>query len=201
MRPTRWGYLVGLLVIVAGGIGAGLWVVAGLAQFRTDVKAFQRVPANGGGDVHLTAAGNYVLYNESPLFPADLGLSATVTAPGGTAPLPLARYGTLQNGRRTTLTYNVDQFSGDAADTFSAPAPGTYHVASVCTDAPSSCATLAVGKTIGPRLAFTVLGAVFIGLVGFVLGVVLIIATFARRRRARRAYPPPGEYPYPYQPA
>jgi len=201
MRPTRWGYVLGLLVIVAGGIGAGLWVVAGLAQYRTDVRAFSRVPADGGGDVHLSAPGHFVLYNESPVFPADGGLSVTVTPAGGGAPLPLARYGTLENGRRSTLTYNVDRYSGDAADTFSVPAAGTYHVGSTCTDAPSSCATLAVGKTIGPRLALTAIGALFIGFVGFLAGVALLIATFARRRRARRAARQAyGGYPYPYQP-
>lgn len=202
MRPTRWGYLIGLLVIVAGGVVAGIWVVASLAQFRSDVRAFSRVPADGGGDVHLSA-GDYVLYNESPVFPADDGLSATVTPAGGGAPLALAQYGTFQNRRRSTLTYNVGPYSGDAADTFSASSAGTYHVASTCTDAPSSCATLAVGKSIGPRLALTAIGAVVIAFVGFVLGVVLLIATFVRRRRARRAayqtgpgYPNPSPYPY-----
>ena len=201
MRPSRWGYLLGLLVIVAGGIGAGLWVAGGLARFRSDVRALSRVPAGGGGDIHLSASGPYVLYNESPVFPADVGLSVTVTPAGGGAPLPLARYGTAQNGRRSTLTYNAGTYSGDAADTFSAPTAGTYHVASTCTDAPQSCATLAVGKSLGPRLALTVLGALFIGFVGFVLGVALLIATFARRRRGRRAPPQGfGGYPYPYQP-
>lgn len=204
MRPTRWGYLVALLVMVAGGILAGVWVVASLGQFRTDVRAFQRVAADGGGDVHL-GAGHYVLYNESPVFPADAGLSATVAPAAGGAPLALHRYGTVQNGRRSTLTYNVGHYSGDAADTFTAPSAGTYHVASTCTDAPSSCASLAVGTSIGPRLALTAAGALVIAFLGFMAGVVLLIATFVRRRRARRAANQtgpgyPGLYPYPYRP-
>ncbi len=64
--PSKKGYWIGGAIIVVAGIIAIAWFGLGFSRFSDKVEAFQRVPANGSGEVTLDEAGGYVIYFEGP---------------------------------------------------------------------------------------------------------------------------------------
>ncbi|HVF13344.1 MAG TPA: hypothetical protein VM942_02025 [Acidimicrobiales bacterium] len=184
--PSKKGYWVGAALIAVGIIGAVIWGVTGILSFQKTVQDFQRVDANGEGEITLDKAGGYVIYYEGPN--ADEGVvpdgAALLTGPSGEE-VPLEDYD-------TDLTYNDGDHAGSAVLTFDIDTPGTYLLESES----DGNGELAVGRTVGDTLVTTIVGALALGGLGFVAGVVTLIVTAVRRRNARArqapSYPPPG---------
>jgi len=194
--PSKAGYWVGAAVVVVGVVGAILWGVLGFLSFGEAVDGFQRVPANGRSEVTFTRTGGYVIYYEGP--GADVGDipagEASLTPDGSDEPVSLETYA-------SSLSYSYGDHAGQAVLTFDIEQPGTY----VLDSTSDGDGDLAVGRSIGGKLVSTVVGAFALGGLGVVVGAIVLIVTFVRRRNARpRAAPwyppPPGAGPPPPPP-
>ncbi|MFC9435587.1 hypothetical protein [Nocardia sp. NPDC057030] len=186
ITPSVWWFAFGGLLIaigVFGGLGLGIF---GITQTAGKIDDFQRVAVPGSGDVRLTETGGYTVYFE--------GLSGRVniviTDPGGSA-VPLTKYDAAVN-------YSFGKHSGEAAFSFEAKQPGTYHL----TTKGDSGGAVAVGRGLGDSFVFQLFAAFGIGGGGLILGLVVIIVVAVKRsgskRRAAQAgggYPP-GPVPY-----
>lgn len=184
-RPGIAGYLAGVGVMVAGIVIGIVLLVSGVASVAHLLVFPQQVEADGG--ITIDHAGPYIVYlirpapgtSSSP--PIKPGVS--VTGPDGSA-VPTGIYGV---GRST----GSGQYQASAVATFTAHATGTYHVTAVSLQPGES---LGVGDGRKVQTGAIAWGFVVGGL-GFLIGLVLIIVTAARRHRAK-PYPmvPPG-YP------
>ncbi len=186
--PSKKGYWVGGAIIVLAGIGAIVWFAVGLMSFSDKIEDFQRVPVNGEGEVTLDEAGGYVIYYEGP------GASDGDT-PSGQAELTPASGGesVALDDYDESLTYDIGDHSGVAVLTADIERPGSYVLASES----EGSGELAIGRSVAGTLVVTVVGAMALGGLGLVAGVVILIVTAVRRKggRPRNAPwipPPPG---------
>ncbi len=196
--PSKKGYWLGAALIAVGVIGAVVWAGLGFVSFSDTIDDFQRVSANGEGEVTFSDTGGYVIYYEAP--GADGGNipdgEVLLTPADSDEPVPLERYD-------SELSYNVGDHSGYAVLTFDIAEPGTYVVQSES----DGTGDLAVGRSVGSKLVTTIVGAFALGGFGFLAGVTILIVTAVRRRNARRGAaapwnpPPPGAPVYGQAPA
>lgn len=182
-RPSVAGYWVGGAVVVVGCLAAIVWFVVGLMSFARQVDHFQRVPVGeAGGRLNLDA-GSWTGYYEGPgasqseVVVPELELELEVTPVDGGDTVPISIY-------HGSLTYDIGGSQGRALFTFTAPRPGEYTLRAIG----SGRGRIAVGRGIGRRLVSAVVGAFVIGILGFCIGVPLLIVTAVRRSRARRRH-------------
>ena len=184
--PSRAWYWVGGAVVVVGMVAGVLWGFLGFVSLSDDVKGFERVPADGGGEITLAGDGGYTIYYESAsgnvVEDLPAGQVSLVPADGG-EPVALDDYG----GR---LTYDFGGHAGQALFTFEIDRPGRYVVESTS----EGRGDLAVGPGVGGRLVGTVVGAVLLAVGGVVVGAIMLIVTAVARHNAGRqpGSPPPG---------
>ena len=191
--PSKKGYWVGAAVIVVSGIAAIAWFGLGLARFSHRIDSFQRVSANGSGEVTFDEPGGYVIHFEAPgASGGDIPSGqAQLTPVDGGDPVPLETY-------ESDFTYALGGHSGRAVLTAQIETPGTYTLESEV----DGDGELAVGRSVAGTLVSSVVGAMALGGLGFVAGVVILIVTAVRRRGARTRNapwipPPPGTTPPP----
>jgi hypothetical protein len=159
-------------------IGAIVWVILAFGRIANTVDDFQRVAIPGRADVRLEAR-KYVVYVEGPR--ADEAVprvTIAITSRGSsTRPLILRPYS-------GSLTYSLDR-TGSAQATVTPPRAGVYRVRTTGGDTAGSF-QLALGDSVGGKIVSAVAGALAIGAVFGIAGIVLLIRT----RRRRRAGPP-----------
>lgn len=195
---SKAGLWIGALAIAVGLVGGTISSVVYVLGPAHQVDRFQRVPLSGSQPLQL-APGLYVVYFENkPLNPIPM-IKLRLRAGTGGAVVPIRYYGPSE---RSDSSYDVNQHLGEGIATFTIPSPGgTYDFDSASTGA----GQLAVGRSLAPLFVGSFLGFAGIGGIGLILGVVLIVVTAVRRRKARRthgatypvAYGYPGGYGYP----
>jgi hypothetical protein len=165
-------------------IGAIAWMVLAFGHIANTVDDFQRVPIPGRAEVRLEAR-KYVIYVEGPRADQAVPLvNIAITNPrSSTRPLILRPYG-------GSLTYSLDR-TGSAQATVTPPRAGVYRVRAAGGDTAGSF-QLAVGDSVGGKIVSAVAGALVIGAVFGIAGIVLLIRTRRRRRTA-----PPQSSPSP----
>jgi hypothetical protein len=175
--PSIAGYVLAVLLAVAG-IAAGIaLIVSGVRSYIDKVEGFERFAVPGSEEVTLEEEGGYSIYYERPGLDEQDSLPSTtvsVTAPDGSV-VPLDRYD-------TDVSYSVSGHDGRGVFTFRADEPGTYRVR-----ADGSDGEVAVGRGIGARFAGAVVAGVGTLLLAPVLGALLALVTFLRRSKAKRA--------------
>ncbi|MEV6556573.1 hypothetical protein AB0M22_12715 [Nocardia sp. NPDC051756] len=186
ITPSGWWFAFGGLLIaigVFGGLGLGIF---GITQASGKIDDFQRIPVPGSGDLHLTETGGYTVYFEGLAGRVNI----VITDPGGST-VPLNKYD-------ATVTYSFGKHSGEAAFSFEAKQPGTYHVITKG----DAGGTAAVGRGLGDSFVFQLFAALGIGGGGLVLGLVVIIVVAVKRSGSKRraalagggGYPPGLQY-------
>lgn len=191
LRPRKFWFWFGGLMIFAAVVGAVFWFVNGFLNLIDAVDDLERVPFDRGGTAVLDEAGGYVVYAEGDNVSVFPGLRIVVTGPGG-EPVRTAAYG-------GSLTYNFGGHNGTAVATFDAPVPGTYEVA-VAEGGSGFAEELAVGPSFAGDLVRTLVGGFVIGGVGVLLGVATIVVTAVRRSRAKRRRQPGSPPPTSWRP-
>lgn len=191
--PTRRGYWIGAIIAgVAIVIGAAL-IARAVLGLTGDLGNLKRVEVPGAQAFSLPAE-KHVIYVESTQGPPQGGMVQVDVRVAETGrELPLSSY-------TSSFTYTWQNRQGRAVSTFTPPRPGRYLVTAFgARDAGLSAA-------IGPPLGTTLTGSIFgifggVGLMGagVVAGLVIVIVTAVRRRRAGRppVTPGPGWYPDP----
>lgn len=183
IHPGRAWYLLALLLI-AGGIA---WLVISFASFDHQVNSLQRVPLPQGGHVNLADSGGYVIYYEGPGAQSGHFASFNVRvepASPGAAAASLRQYS-------GTVNYSASGHQGRAVLTLQVTHPGRFAV--VVAGSFASGSDLAFGPSLASSIVKIVVPGVLLMVVGFVLGLVILIVRIVRRSRLRaqlaRGYP------------
>ena len=180
VRPGRVWYLLALLLIAGGAA----WLVASIVSFGNQVNSLQRVPLPQGGRVTLANSGGYVIYYEGPgaqsgRFPS-FNVRVEPASPGA-AVASLRQYG-------STVTYSVGGHHGRAVLAVQVTHPGRFSVVAV--GAPANGSDLAFGPSVARSIVKIVVPSLLLFLLGFALGLVVLIVRIVRRSRQRaQGYP------------
>lgn len=174
IRPRRrwyWLVLVPLLAIFA-------WVAVVLLLVDGVVNSFQRVPAQGTGEVSLRS-GQYLIYYEAPP-----GRFIGPASAGHVDMRPLSASGAVGSitGYSSSLTYSLGSHHGVAVLVVQIARPGRFLVRATSSPAVHG-ARLAIGPSINGWILVGVLPA--LGLM--LAGVAIVIVIAVRRRNHRRA--------------
>lgn len=183
---SKAGYWIGGGLIVCAIAGAILWAVVGFSHIVSTIDDFQHVPIPASENVRLDAR-KYVIYVEGP--GADQSVPPVriqIADPRTETPVPLQSY-------TSSLTYSFNT-TGSAQATVTPPRAGVYRVRTAGVDAASGY-QIAIGESVGGKIASAVVGAFAVGAILGISGIVLLIVTGVRRSRRRRQ--PPGGWPPP----
>lgn len=207
--PSNKGYVIGGILLGVGVVvGIVLVIVGVLAVASINPSDFPRTRANHSLKIDFEHAGGYVAYYESPSVGDSIdsdvdvpNFSLTITDPSG--------HRVSTSSYVSTLTYSREGHHGIAAKTFHIDEAGVYTV-KVGSLPGGSDARVAFGKS----TAGTTVGGVILILAGIfgggllaLIGLIVLVVTFIRRRRFRNDHPtggptsgyPPPAYPTPGQ--
>jgi len=206
--PSTAGYWIGVLFLVLGVLGAIWWGTSHWTSFQDQIDDFERVPVGRLGVIQMEA-GDHVVYAERG------GGESSGLAVGE---VRMRRAG--ERGSRVSfgpytseLTYDLGGRSGRAQYTFHLDESGQYQVR---VQDVGSATTAAFGPSVAGELVSAIVGALVIGGVGLLLGIIVLVVTGRRRRRFRQRNwmagaqlpmqpggfgPPPGTYAPPPPPA
>ncbi|MCX4091484.1 hypothetical protein [Nocardia sp. alder85J] len=180
-KPSGWWIVAGIVVIVAGIVGAVTVGVGGFTRMTNTVDHFQRVAVPGSGDLQLSAGHDYTGYLEfSGASSGDTsqGVRVRLTGPDGQV-VPMHDYG-------SNVTYQMGGHEGRAEFSFRVGQDGQYHL---LTDGGPDV-TVAVGGGLGSSIAGTVVLALVLGLGGIFPGIaVVVIVAVLRSIRSRPVAP------------
>ncbi|WP_433660404.1 hypothetical protein ACQPW1_47090 [Nocardia sp. CA-128927] len=184
ITPSGWWFAFGGLLIaigVLGGLGLGVF---GITQTSSKIDDFQRIAVPGSGDLRLAETGGYTVYFEDTSGGGYGGrVNIVITDPSGSA-VPLNKYD-------ATVTYSFGKHSGEAAFSFEAKQPGTYHV----TTKGDPGVTAAIGRGLGSSFVYQLFAALGVGGGGLLLGLVVIIVVAVKRSGSKRRAAQAGGYP------
>jgi len=177
---SKTGYWIGAGLIAIAVLGAILWAFLSVRNVIAVIDDFQHVPVPGRAGVELEAR-KYVIYVEGPnadevVPPVEIAVTDARTE----RRVPLSSYG-------SSLTYAFNT-TGSAHATIEPPRAGRYDVrVRGDTVSEGSGFQLAIGETIAGEIVGALVGALAIGSVFGIAGLVLLIVTGVRRsnRRAR----------------
>jgi len=198
LRRTRWRIpwlaIVGILLVVAGVIGAIVWVGA-LSPY-----GFIRFPlSRADRTITISRPGTYLVFEEyAGAARSDLPSRLDIAVNDGNG-RSLAD-ALLEPGERgAPFAYNVPPNEGRAVARFVAPRPGRYFLRIETPDDEAVDAAryrdhlpdgIAVGRELGMAWLRTPLGLVLFGLLPLAAGGVVMARVVVRRRQ--RATGPPG---------
>jgi hypothetical protein len=190
MPGRRW-YGIALILVVGAAALAGL---VGYSRLSGLAQHVPQIVVPGEADLTLSRAGTYTIYLEREAVvngrlysttDAIEGLSVRISSAAG-APIELSRPSVNSN-------YAISGRSGNAVLAFTIAEPGQYHLSAGYRDGSTEPqGVLAVGFGVPERILLTILQAMGIGAIGFVLGVIVAAVTFIKRRRAIRRQPVVG---------
>jgi hypothetical protein len=186
IKPGKGWYWLGAAILVIGAIAGIAIIVGSVVNAVTDSEDFARFTAptpEGGVQVELSDGGEYVVYVEQ--------------AEEDSGTIPDTDVST--NVVDVTLDIDNSPTAGTGVARFDAPSAGVYRIE---VNAPADTA-IAVGPPSLSAAVGGILGGIALGAISFLVGLVMILVTYFRRRKARRAAPPSqpyGSQPYPAQP-
>ena len=177
--PSAAGYVFGSILIAIGIVGGIAWGVVNGVAFFDDIDDFERAPV---GDVETMdlEAGDMVVYGEKSGgdgITATLGQTRIRPAGGEGDELTLDDY-------EAEFTYDNGTRTGRAEFTVEIPEDGEYEI--VSEPITGGATTVAVGPSVAGKLVTAIVGALVIGALGVIAGVILLIVTGIRRRKFRQ---------------
>jgi len=191
IRPALFWYWVAGAAGVAAVVWFALGLFLGFQSMSRQVEGFQRVPIPGQAEVSFAEPGGYTLYfegvgasDEQATIP-PFNVSLTSVASG--QEVLIQDYG-------TSVTYGLSGHSGRALGTFRIEEPGRFLLRTEA-EPQGVQANVAVGPSVGPALARTVVLPIAGALILVLGGAVLAVVVALRRRRARRLLPAPAAQP------
>jgi hypothetical protein len=177
--PSAAGYIIGSILIIAGIVGGIAWGVVNGVGFFDAIDDFERAPVGGVQTMDLEA-GDMVVYGEKSGgdgTSAQLGRTAIRPAGGEGDELTLEQYD-------AEITYDNGTRVGRAEFTVEIPDDGEYEILSE--PITGGATTVAVGPSVAGKLVSAIVGALVIGGLGVIIGVILLIVTGVRRRKFRQ---------------
>lgn len=178
--PSAWFYAIGPAVIGITSVVAIVLFVVGILGMAPDA----RVVVPGSHEVQFDKTGEYIVYYEyestvdGVAYSTDEhlhGMVATLRSQDGSRIVPLT-------DAAVNSEYSIGSRSGVSIFEFDIDEPGTYILTAEYQNgrvAPE--VVLAVGQF---NIVEVLLRSIPLGLVGFVLGVILIVLVLVKRRKA-----------------
>jgi hypothetical protein len=211
IKPSKGWIWLGALLILAGITSASIIAIGSTMALSKTVDNFARirVPDDVNCRLIFTKPGTYTIYYEYQGDVArrsddcqETGGTVAVSAPK-TAPVGLDVTLTDDQGKEISSTRNTDDVSvsvsghaGVAVRKIVIPAAGDY--LAVVTGAGDKPFVLAVGRGATSKLVPYFLLAGLLGLLGFVIGLPMMLVTRSRRKKAKAlvaaAAPAPGAW-------
>ncbi|MCY2928713.1 MAG: hypothetical protein NTV86_04310 [Planctomycetota bacterium] len=190
--PSWWWYLVGAGIAVAGAIFSVVFLVQRIMSVTDDM---QQVVVPGEGRLTLSQPGHYMIFHE---YQSVVG-GKVYSNPRGVAGLECVLKAS-KTGRTVALApvnmsahYSLGGRAGVGIFQFDITEPGEYvltgTISAPGTNAP---AVLSVGGDFMKQLLVTIFGCMGGMFGGVILAVGVILLTFFKRRKARRAQQPLG---------
>ena len=183
--PGRKWYGIALLLILVGGALAVLMVYSRLSGLADRVP---QIVVPGSADLTLSRPGTYTIYLERDAVvngrlystaDAIQDLRVRISSAGG-SPIEMITPSVNSN-------YSISGRSGRAVLAFTISEPGQYHFRAGYPDGSiEPQGVLAVGFGVPEMILSTILQGMAIAGTGFVLGVIVAIVTFVRRRTLQR---------------
>lgn len=185
IRPSRRGYLIGV-ILLAAALTFIVLTATGILSLTGQIRDFQRVRAPGTSEISFTQPGRYLIYLE------ERGQCCSYSVKNGPGPIrgwsvwswmasaSSGQLVTVSGWHGPTESYAVNGHLGEAAMDFTISRPGTY-ILSTKKVIPSAITDLAVGRDILPGLVKPAL-LILAGL-GALAGAGLAFAITALRRR------------------
>ena len=184
--PSRLGYLLALIILVAGAVGATLFA---LPRIQGLGSGLQQIVVPGDAELALDEPGTYTIFHESrSIVDGELYTSGDVSGLG--VEITSARDGSAVDLAAPTVdaSYDFAGRSGRAFLAFTISKPGPYRLSAGYRDNRNgSRVVLAVGYGFVGRIFSIVAGTFAVGFAGLVMAVALGGVTFVRRRNAKRA--------------
>lgn len=178
----------GLLLLFAGVIGAAVLFVSSNGREGDAVKSFARAPVGCTTTLEFTETGTFFVFEETdgvldvpsgdcqPTSEAGAAFNVEMTGPSGA----------IETRRDDSLDYQAEGFTGSSVWRVTIDQPGEYQVV-VVGDAVGTVA--AIGRDPSDGVRQLRLGALAVGVGGVVLGVLLLLIS---RRRSKRATATPS---------
>jgi len=186
-RPIHRGIWIGATILVVGVLAAGAWLFAELPSVSDEIDRFHRASPQLPVEFEVVESVDWDVFIE-PSVSSLSGLRFEIVDASGDR---------VRLGSDHGFTYNWFGRSGRSIASVELE-PGTYRVEIV-----EGFSTVAVGRSPGGKIFRAIGGAVLIGALLGVTGVVIMIVSAVRdtRRRTENAEPPPpspwssGEWP------
>ncbi len=200
IRPSRWFYVIGIVILVAGPAISSMFLFS--AVFST-ISVLTEMPSTqiivpGRSDVRLSEGGGYTIFYEHQSVVGNRVFSTTENIPGIQVTLTSKDTGSEIPLSRSSMSssYSMGGRSGVSLFDFTIDRPGTYEIAA---SYPSSIQgpqiVLAifpgsfVDRIFGDISDIAIRGFVMI-FVPFAAGIAIIVVTYLKRRKAKRAILP-----------
>ncbi|MEI7835834.1 MAG: hypothetical protein WCK05_05415 [Planctomycetota bacterium] len=185
--PSWWWYVVGGAIAVAGAV----FCVAFLIQRVMSVTdGMQQVVVPGEGRLTLARPGHYMIFHEYQRnidgkvyssSPGVAGLECVLKASKTGQTVPLSPV-------NMSVQYNLGGRAGAGVFQFDITEPGEYVLTGTISGPGANApAVLAVGDDFMKKLLVTIFGCMGSMFGGVILAVGVILLTFFKRRKARRA--------------
>lgn len=180
--PGRQWYALALLLVLAGAGFAGLTVYSRLNGLAAHLP---QIIVPGEADLTLSRAGTYTIYLEREAVvggrvystgDAIEGLQVRITSVAGSS--------VEMSAPTVSSNYAIGGRSGNAVLAFSVVEPGRYQFAASYPDGRiEPQGVVAIGLGVPQKIFTAILQALAVAGIGFVLGVIVAIVTFVKRRR------------------
>ena len=198
IRPSRWYYLLSLLVI---GCGVGLFFLILFKGLSSIPEKLTQMEAPGTSEMTFAEPGSYTIFYEHRSMIGGRvydtggnlsGLQCTVVSKETGAPVSL----TQPSGR---TSYTLGNRAGRSVLEFNIDRPGLYQVSATYPDVgDGQRVVLAVGQGVAGIITATVIGGLAAIFGSILLAGMIALVIFVKRRKAKKAltwssYPAPPQ--------
>lgn len=180
--PGRYWYAVAVLIVVSGGVAAGLLLWSRLANLEPGLT---RLVVPGSALIELPEAGAYTIFHESRsviegrIYATENVAGRRSEGTGEAMPLTEPSW---------SSSYSLGGHTGESVLSFELARPGRYRLSASYPDGRGEPQTvLAVGSGFVSRLLTTIFGVIAIGFASFGAAAAIGVVTFLKRRRAMHA--------------
>lgn len=169
IRPKKTGIWIGISLMVLSFIVTGAGIAIGLVGLFSDLGNYDQLEAGTSVVLELDQ-GDYTVFTED-------NSSSTVTIVGDDGPVEFDR----PSG---TSNYTADGSQWYSALSFDVKQAGSFEVTN---EGPGR---ISIGPPFGGRIAKAILLPMLVGFLMFLGGLVLLVVTLMRRRKARQQLNP-----------
>ncbi len=189
---------VGWLLLCGGIIGAIALVLVGQRRFENTIDTFARAQVGCATTLRFTDPGTFYVYEETidpdvatdPVTGVEAGECVPAGIPGSEFSFTLSTGdGVVRTVRDRSITYEQDGRTGESYSTFEVAAPVTVDIA---VSGPDTNTVAAVGRNPVEARDEMRRAAVILGVAGVVLGVLLLVLSGRKSRRAGALVLPDG---------